>query len=132
MHGLEFCLAFSQKVESKRLGCVGGAYGTLSWITDEIQQAEDFNFLILEDETAFECEDPDDAPKPFSRDRGVRIYLKPKKGTVTSAVFEIFRRIDKEFSPFLKDVHRSLSCKECLQSQTDGSFCLEKGIELEP
>ena len=93
-------------------------------------QAEDFNFLILEDETAFESEDPDDAPRPFSRDRGVRIYLKPKKGTVTSAVFEIFRRIDKEFSPFLKDVHRSLSCKECQQSQTDGSFCLEKGIEL--
>ena len=56
--------------------------------------------------------------------------IKPKKGKITGAVFEILRRIDKEFSPHLTDVHRSLSCKECHKSQIDGSFCLDKGIKL--
>ena len=110
-NGGDFSMAFSQKVESKRLGCVGGVHGTLRWITTGIQQAEVFTFLILEYETAIGCEDSEDTPKPFSRDRGVRIFLKPKKGKITGAVFEIFRRIDKEFSPYLTDVHRSLSCK---------------------
>ena len=123
-------MAFSQKVESKRLGCVGGVHGTLRWITTGIQKAESFTFLILEYETAIGCEDSEDTPKPFSRDRGVRIFLKPKKGKITGAVFEIFRRIDKEFSPYLTDVHRSLSCKVCQRSKTDGTFCLDKGIEL--
>ena len=129
-NGGDFRVAFSQKVESKKLGCVGGVHGTIRWITTGIQQAEIFNFLILEYETAFGCEDHNGTPKPFSRNRSVRIMIKPKKGEITSAVFEIFRRIDKEFSPYLTDVHRSLSCKECQKSQTDGSFCLDKGIEL--
>ena len=124
-------MAFSQKVEGKKLGCVGGVHGTLKWITSGIQHAEVFTFLILEYETEFGCDDdPDETPKPFSRDRAVQIYLKPKKGELTNAVFEIFRRIDKEFSPHLTDVHRSLFCKECQRSQIDGSFCLDKGIEL--
>ena len=123
-------MAFSQNVESKTLGCVGGVYGTIRWIATGIQQAEVFNFLILEYETAFECEHHSGTPKPFSRDRSVRIMIKPKKGKITGAVFEIFRRIDKEFSPHLTDVHKSLSCKECHKSQIDGSFCLDKGIEL--
>ena len=129
-NGGDFRVAFSQKVESKKLGCVGGVHGTIRWIATGIQHAEVFNFLILEYETAFGCEDPDDTPQPFSRDRAVRIYLKPKKGEISSAVFEIFRRIDKEFSSFLTDVQRSLSCKECEKGQFDGSFFLDKGIEL--
>ena len=42
----DFRMAFSQNVESKTLGCIGGVYGTIRWISTGIQQAEVFNFLI--------------------------------------------------------------------------------------
>ena len=35
-NGGDFSAAFSQKVESRKLGCVGGAYGTVRWSTHEI------------------------------------------------------------------------------------------------
>ena len=36
-------MAFSQNVESKTLGCVGGVYGTIRWISTGLQQAEVFS-----------------------------------------------------------------------------------------
>ena len=62
--------------------------------------------------------------------KGLRIYLKPEKSKPTGAVFNIFQKLDKEFSPFLSVVQRSMSCKDCQQKQNDGFFFLDQGIEL--
>ena len=131
-NGGEFDVAFSQKVEKRRLGCVGGVQGTIRWITDGIQKAKLFSFLILEYETAF-CPAEfggGNSPKPYSVDRGVRIHLKPQSGQLTKATFEILRKLDEVFSPFVGDTQRSLSCKECQKNKKDGVFFMEEGLSL--
>ena len=96
-----------------------------------MQDPEPFTFLILEYENEFIPEDSDDDTiKPFSVERELRIYIKPLKGKATCAIFNIFKKVDKEFSPFLCEVQRSLSCKECQKNQNDGFFFLDQGIHL--
>ena len=129
-NGGDIGLAFSQKVEGKKLGCVGGVQGTIKWLTKGMRDPEPFTFLILEYETGFMSDDSDDTIKPFSVERGLRIYLKPKSGKATGVIFDIFKKLDKEFSPVLSMVQRSLSCKECQQGQNGGFFYLNPGIEL--
>ena len=130
-HGGDIDLAFSQKVEGKKLGCVGGVQGTMKWITKGMQDPEPFTFLILEYENEFIPEDSDDDTiKPFSVERELRIYIKPLKGKATCAIFNIFEKVDKGFSPFLCEVQRSLSCKECQKNRNDGFFFLDQGIHL--
>ena len=75
-------------------------------------------------------DDSDDTIKPFSVERGLRIYLKPKAGKATGAIFNIFQKLDEEFSSVLSLVQRSLSCKECQENQNGGFFYLNQGIEL--
>ena len=129
-NGGDIDMAFSQKVEGKKLGCVGGVQGSIKWITEGMQEPDSFTFLILEYETGFIPEDSEETRRPFSVERGLRIYLKPEKGKLTGAVFDIFQKLDKGFSPFLGVVQRSLSCKDCQQKQNDGFFFLDQGIEL--
>ena len=49
-NGGEITLSFSQKVEKKRLGNVGGIQGFLKWTSNGVTPAE-YNFLMIENES---------------------------------------------------------------------------------
>ena len=48
--GGEILMSYSQKVETKKLGCVTGVYGVMKWHTHiaNIQKPEEFEFLLTE------------------------------------------------------------------------------------
>ena len=130
--GGDIALAFSQKVEERNLGSVSGAEGSLKWHTDGIQGPEDFQFLLLENEFTLPNHDMTEDPlsNVFAVHRAVRILLKPSKGILTKAVFEILLKVDRMFSVDLGPVQRSLACKQCSIEGENGFFELLEGLEL--
>ena len=71
----EIDVAFSQKVEQRRLGIVAGFHGSLTWIGDEGQSKETFSFLILHTEVS---EQSKTETEPFPTKRYLKIFMKPK------------------------------------------------------
>ena len=135
-NGGEVTLAFSQKVEEKRVGNVAGIQGFLKWQADDVVAPipQEFNFLMIEYEsTPKSPTESEEKTKGFSIMRTIKIYLEPEKGTHSKESFEIFKKLDALFSPDLQGVQRSLACKDC-QSQTptpkEGYFLIEEGIAL--
>ena len=133
-YGGDFDLAYSQKIEERRLGTVGGISGTLKWTNskDGIREPKRYSFLFLEHESTEDARDLDSMDKPFALSRGVKIHLQPIDGEMTEDMFSILEEIDKAFLPHLgEDVPRSLACKMCQERGSTGCFRLKQGIELE-
>ena len=128
----DIAAAFSQKLESRRLGNVAGILGHLFWSSDTKSEPIKFDFLVLEREFSM---DPNIC---FAVHRGIRILLKPTHSQLSAAVFEILQQVDSQFSTFLVglDVQRTLFCKSC-QIQTGpvetklGHFKLDEGMKLQ-
>ena len=129
--GGTFDLAYSQKIEKRRLGTVGGIQGTLKWTTSTsgIQKPKLYSFLLLEYEIT---EDPfTNTQEPFALNRGVKFFVQPIDGEMTEDVFSILEKVDSAFSPHLGDVQRSLACKDCEGTNRSGYFKVQAGIKLE-
>ena len=129
--GGEICFAFSQKIEQRRLGIVGGVQGVLTWLNEGVQDPDEIEFQILEYETSFK--DPEEEAsnsKCHPVHRAIRISLKPADDMTSKAPFEIVKKFDEMISNDLGAVHRSLVCKECQICEEEGDFQLLEGIEL--
>ena len=131
--GGNFDLAYSQKIEERRLGTVGGIQGTLKWTNSKegIREPKRYSFLFLEHESTEDARDLDSIYKPFALSRGVKIHLQPMIGDMTEDMFSILEVIDKAFLPYLGDVQRSLACKMCQEKGRTGCFRVRQGIHLE-
>ena len=133
-HEGTFHLAYSQKIEDRRLGMVAGIQGTLKWTNGKegIQKQKLFSFLLLEHESTEDFTDIDSPPMAFSLNRMVKIHLMPKTGEMTEEMFSILEEVDKAFSQSLADVHfkRRLACKKCQENRRTGWFPVEQGTHL--
>ena len=130
-NGGSFDLAYSQKIEKRRLGTVGGIQGTLKWTHSKscIQEPKVYSFLLLEHEStvgAFDLQ-----AKPYALNRGLKFHIQPREGELTEEIFAIAEKMDTAFSAFLPvDVQRSISCKECLNAGIPGYFPVHSGFQL--
>ena len=131
-HGGTFDIAYSQKIEKRRLGTVGGIRGTLKWTNSKqgIQNPKQYSFLLLEHESTKDARDLDSVDVPFSLNRGVKIHLQPMTGEMTEDMFSILEQIDKAFLPHLGDVNRSLACQKCQEKGEIGCFRVTEGVHL--
>ena len=106
--------AFSQKIEQRQLGIVGGVQGVLTWLNEGVQDPDELEFQILEYETSFE--DPDENEvnneKCYAVHRAIRIVLSPVEKSSSKVLFEIAKKFDELISEDIGEVHRSLICKE--------------------
>ena len=136
--GGEIQMSYAQKVENKKLGNVAAIYGKIKWTTADMEKPEQFDFLLAEYETTLPPIDLEEETERkveerrraecFGRHCAIRFMLKPEGGSVTTAMFEIFRKFDNEISGDLRNVHRCLLCKECLLAGEYGYFSLNNGI----
>ena len=129
--------AFSQKVEQRKLGMVGGVHGILKSQTKKgILKPQEFDFLLLEYEDTFAYQDlEEDASKPrHAVHRGIQIHLKPKKeDVIIKNLMEILKEADKVFSStFDKKVHvqRCMLCHQCETDHMHGYFELNQDMSL--
>ena len=130
--GGEFDMAFSQKIEKRRLGVVGGIQGTLKWTNcrNGIQAPACYSFQLLEFESPVDVDDIELGSKPFALNRGVKFHLQPESGKMTEDMFLILEKMDNAFTPFLGDVQRSLVCVKCQEEGKPGYFSVEAGVKL--
>ena len=132
--GGDLVLAYSQKIEERKLGNVGGISGYLRWHTEGgIQKAEEFEFLLLEYETTLDEDEDEGASKWYARHRGLRVYLKPLEGALSKSMLEIMADVDKLFSDTadLDGVQRRMFCRPCQRDGKPGYFKLVEGMRLE-
>ena len=131
-NGGTFDLAYSQKVENRHLGTVGGIQGTLRWTNnskDGVQQPELFSFLLLEYESTVDVLDQEQMP--FALNRGVKLHVQPRDGDLREDVLSILEKTDNAFSPHLGEkVQRSIACKKCQDNNVAGYFTVQAGIHL--
>ena len=128
--GGDFHVAFSQKIEERRLGTVAGIQGTLRWTTKCIQEPDHYNFQLLEHESPLDAFE-NAASKPFALNREVRFYLQPESGEMTEDMFSIMEKMDAAFAPFLGEVQRRLTCRDCQEEGIPGYFTVQAGIVLQ-
>ena len=123
-------LSFSQKVGKRELGNVGGIQGFLKWTSKGVKP-QVYKFLMIENES--NPHDPTEVEQKlhcFSTLRCIKIYLEPESGKLCKEVFDIFRKLDDLFSPYMEGVQMCLSCRACQKIGQTGFFRLERGIEL--
>ena len=111
-------LAFSQKVEQRRLGRVSGIQGVLKWHTQDIQKPQEFGFLILEYETTVASADLEYDPENnfYAIQRDIRIHLQPEEDRLMKDMLKILSELNIIFASIIgdsEDVQRSWLCKKC-------------------
>ena len=132
--GGEILMSYSQKIEKKTLGNVGGVLGVMKWHIKGITEPETFEFLLSEHESTLPSPDLDEDESNsecYAIHKGIRISLKPTKGQIHGAMFEIFSLLDSKFMLNLQGVQRCLLCRECTFEGNYGSFPLTEGIQLQ-
>ena len=130
--------AFSQKVEQRKLGVVGGVGGHLTWLKPgDVQDPDVFEFQITEIETSFQAfgGSDDEETKCHAVHRAIRLTLRPDKQAMSRGSFEIIKKFDEIVSEELGEtVRRSLMCKgcqtQCGQDEDEGDFLMREGMEL--
>ena len=126
-NGGDIHCAFSQKVESRKLGIVCGIEGSLKWHTQGIREPKEFDFQVLEYETSGE----ENEAASFAVTRGIRIHVAPTEGEMTKDVFQILLKVDTIFSnDFKGHVKRRLFCKPCMVEGKAGFLDIDEGIQL--
>merc|ERR1711971_450142 len=131
--GGEILLSYSQKVETKKLGCVTGVYGVMKWHTDieNIQKPEEFDFLLTEYEINLPSPIPEENSECYAIHRGIRISLRPKASVCADATIKILSKLDSKFTSNLENVQMCLPCKKCILDGKYGYFPLEEGVRLQ-
>ena len=122
-------LAFSEKVENKKLGAVAGVCGQLA-LPD---RAERMDFVLLH----YEIQAPEDfnddvQTNPFKLiQRQLRVHLRPSKGSLTGAAIDALRTLDEAFSQEYPEVKRGLLCKECRAEEVNSIALLDENFQLQ-
>ena len=131
-NGGSFDMAYSQKIEKRRLGTVGGIQGTLRWTNSKscIQEPKVYSFLLLEHENTVDALDLDLQSQPFAISRGVKFHIQHREEELTEDIFSIAEDMDEAFRPHLPEVQRSMSCKKCLDLGRPGYFPVDEGFKL--
>ena len=131
--GGEITVAWSQNIEGRQLGPVGGVQGVLRWHEEGVQEPQEYRFLILEWEGNIQASHVEEDPysKSFARHRVVRLHLLPKQGDLRTPVLEILSKVNEVVSTNLGSVRRLLSCKPCQLGGKPGFFELGEDLQLE-
>ena len=129
---LELC--FSQKVELRQLGMVGGANGLLKWTNteDTAMVPEMYEFMLMEHETTYP-DDYDDESKSsvtHALHRDIQVHLMSRSGQLSKSMINILQKLDMRFSQSLPECQVYLSCKKC-PMETNLGFPLERGFRPE-
>ena len=118
--------AYSQKVEKRKLGIMGGFHGVLRW-SDGGEEGEDelFEFLLLHHEESTGL-------GTFSIQQSISVHLKAwAGGHLSPSAMKILQTLDEEFTRSIPNIFRSLPCRQCMRNgHYDGHFPLKKGILL--
>ena len=126
--GGEMGLAFSEKVENKKLGAVAGGLGKMA-LPDKLERVE---FLLIH----YEIQAPDDfndnvQVNPFKLiRRQLRVHLRPSKGSPTRPVIEALRSLDEAFTQEYPEVERGLLCKVCRDEGINSIAPLDDKFQL--
>ena len=128
--GGSFGLAYSQEIEKRQMGLIGGLEGVIK------PEASKFkvNFIISEHESPrYEAKDTAFA---YPVCKSVKIHLKPFKESLSNeALFQLVRvlkQIDEDFSSKVYNATRRLVCPTCkLIGRENGSFELQQRLILE-
>ena len=132
--GGEIRMSYSQKVEQKKLGNVAGVLGVMRWHTKGIREPEAFEFLLSEHETTLPSPDPDENTSNsdcYAIHRGIRVSLRPVKGQICEAMFEILSMLDAKFTLNLQGFQRCQFCRQCTAEGKYGYFPLKEGMQLQ-
>ena len=130
--GWELKLCFSQKVELRKLGMVGGAYGLLYWTNPEdiAMNRETYEFMLMEHETNFD-EGKSTTSMTHALHRDIQVHLMSRSGELSKSMINILQTLDERFSLGLPDCKVYLACKKCPTNTTMG-FPLENGFRPKP
>ena len=124
--GGDFDLAFCQKIENRSIGMVGAIYGRLKWVEEDIQNPENYKFLIAEYEDDFS----QDESISSAIHKALRIYLKKSEGNLSPGSIEVLMELDKYLTADMTAVSREVMCKECLRGGARGAFSLTENFQL--
>ena len=122
-------LAFSEKVENKKLGAVAGVCGKMA-LPDS---AERMDFILLH----YEIQAPEDfnddvQTNPFKLiQRQLRVHLRPSKGSLTRSAIDALRTLDKAFTQEYPEAERGLLCKECRAEGVNSIAPLDENFQLQ-
>ena len=121
-------LAFSEKVENKKLGAVAGVCGKIA-LPDS---AERMDFVLLHYEVQVQAGFRDDEANPFKLiQRQLRVHLKPSKGFLTGSAIAALRTFDEAFTQEYPEVKRGLLCKECRAEEVNSIALLDENFQLQ-
>ena len=129
--GWELKLCYSQKVELRQLGMVGGVYGVLHWTNpeDTAMDPEEYEFMLLEHETTYP--DLDEAKSNRSTchalHRDIQVHLMSPGGKQSKSMINILQKLDERFTQGLPECPIYLACKKCPMESNLG-FPLENGF----
>ena len=122
-------LAFSEKVENKKLGAVAGGRGQIA-LPD---RAGRMDFVLLH----YEIQAPNDfdgdvQTNPFKLiQRQLRVHLRPSKGSLTESAIDALRILDEAFTQEYPEVIRGLLCKECREEDVNSIVPLDEKLHLQ-
>ena len=126
--GGEMRLAFSEKVENKKLGAVAGVCGQMA-LPDS---SERMDFILLHCEIQVPEDFNDDGQtNPFKLiQRQLRVHLRPSKGSLNRSAIDALRTLDEAFTQEYPEVKRGLLCKECRQEDVNSIAPLDENFQL--
>ena len=126
--GGEMRLAFSEKVENKKLGAVAGVRGQM----DLPDSAVRMDFVLLHCEIQGPGDFNDDVQtNPFKLiQRQLRVHLRPAKGSLTGSAIDALRTFDEAFTQEYPEVKRGLLCKECRDEDVNSIALLDETFQL--
>ena len=125
--GGEMKLAFSEKVENKKLGAVAGVRGQMT-LPD---RSERMDFVLLHYEVQAPAGFRDDEANPFKLiRRQLRVHLRPLKGSLTRSAIDALRTFDEAFTEEYPEVKRGLLCKECRTEDVNSIAPLDEKFQL--
>ena len=126
--GGEMRLAFSEKVENKKLGAVAGVQGQMALPDSD----ERMDFVLLHYEVQAPAGFGDDEANPFKLiQRQLRVHLRPLKGSLTGSAIDALRTFDEAFTQEYPEVIRGLLCKECREEDVNSIVPLDEKFHLQ-
>ena len=126
--GGEMKLAFSEKVENKKLGAVAGVCGKMA-LPDS---AERMDFVLLHYEVQVPAGFRYDEVNPFKLiQRQLRVHLRPAKDSLTRSAIDALRTFDEAFTQEYPEVKRGLLCKECRAEEVNSIALLDENFQLQ-
>lgn len=107
-----FIGAFSEKIENRKLGNVGGIYGSMKWTERDIRCPENYNFLLLEYDTDLNKNKIDTKFIPTLH-KVVRFHLQRTDAELTIGILEVLCKLDELIKKVVPNATRRLLCDKC-------------------